>query len=316
MKVPPRLAAALHRLAAGGQWQVAAAVGLMVVALLLPPVHIPRDTYEYVVTFDITQSMNVEDVTLDGAPASRLGLARAAMRDLLRHLPCGSTIGWSIFADYRTFPLMLPIEVCANYEVLLSSLEKIDGRMRWANASNINKGIYWSLRNVQTLPGAGIIFFTDGQEAPPLQPGQPPMPALDDAAGAPGGWLVGIGGDLPSRIPRTGPDGTMSGYWAADEVVQIPGAGPGQSHEHLSELRERYLKLLAGANRLNYARLVQPDRLTQAILARTSKHRASVATNLRWLPALMALTLLGWHFLPVRPLPAFFPRRTPAAQRS
>ena len=292
MKYPPAVRRALD----DGRWRTLAALLLLLAAVGMPRVRVPRDTYDYMVTFDVTQSMNVDDVLLDGAPVSRLALARAAMRDVLRHLPCGSTVGWSIFADYRSFPLMLPIEVCANYDVLLSSLEKIDGRMRWANASNINKGVYWSLHNLETLPGVAAIFFTDGQEAPPLRPGQAWMPALPD--GQAGGWLIGVGGDLPARIPRSDADGTVTGYWAAADVIQVPDAPAGQSHEQLSELRGPYLATLATHNGLGYRRLTEPGDVTAAALGPLSAHRHWIPTNLGWLPAMLSLGLLIWIFHP------------------
>jgi mxaL protein len=277
---------------------VAAALVLLILALCAPMVKLPSATFHYMVTFDITQSMSVEDVLLEGAPVSRLTLARAAMREVLRRLPCGSTIGWSIFADYRSFPLMLPVEVCANYDVLLSSLDKIDGRMRWANASNINKGIYWALRNAQSMPGTDIVFLTDGQEAPPLRAGQAPMPPLSEPE--PGGWLIGVGSDLPTQIPRTDVNGNVSGFWTAEDVIQVPGLPIGQSHEHLSELREAYLISLATQNSLRYQRLTSPSSLTPAILGRLSAHRTWIPTDIRWLPAVLALLVLVGAFLPDR----------------
>ena len=51
---------------------------LLLTAILLPPINAPRTTYDYLVVFDITQSMNVEDYELDGVPVSRLTYMRAA----------------------------------------------------------------------------------------------------------------------------------------------------------------------------------------------------------------------------------------------
>ncbi|MEO8630332.1 MAG: MxaL protein, partial [Betaproteobacteria bacterium] len=92
---------------------------LLVVAALMPVVKLPRVTYTYIVFFDITQSMNVQDYELDGVPVSRLVYARLAVRRALRDLPCGSRIGVGAFAEYRTLLLLAPIEVCANYGDLL-----------------------------------------------------------------------------------------------------------------------------------------------------------------------------------------------------
>ncbi|EWS57524.1 hypothetical protein Y694_04494 [Methylibium sp. T29-B] len=137
---------------------------LLVAAVALPPFMLQRATFHYLVAFDITQSMNVEDVERDGAPLSRLAYARSAMRDALREMPCGSKIGWAVFADYRVMPLLLPVEVCSHYEELLASLDRIDGRMRWANASNIGKGMSWTIRTARAIdPNTRVVFFTDGR---------------------------------------------------------------------------------------------------------------------------------------------------------
>jgi mxaL protein len=74
----------------------AIALVLLVAAVLMPPFNTPRATYDYLVVFDITQSMNVEDYELDGVPASRLTFAREAVRRTLKGLPCGSRVGWGV----------------------------------------------------------------------------------------------------------------------------------------------------------------------------------------------------------------------------
>jgi len=77
------------------------AVSIVALALVLPAVPLQHDTYESIVIFDITQSMDVEDYELGGAPATRLAYAREAARRALRELPCGSRVGWGAFAGYR-----------------------------------------------------------------------------------------------------------------------------------------------------------------------------------------------------------------------
>ena len=77
---------------------LAIALLLLLGALFLPAYPIQRDTYTYLVFIDITQSMNVEDYELDGAPVSRLAYARQAIRRAIRDLPCGSRVGLGAFA--------------------------------------------------------------------------------------------------------------------------------------------------------------------------------------------------------------------------
>lgn len=285
-------------MSARAQWPIGAAVALLACAVWLPPLTLERPTWRYMVTFDITQSMDVDDMAVDGVPATRLAAARAAMRETLRRLPCGSQVGWSVFADYRVMPLLLPLEVCGHYEELLAALARIDGSMRWANASNVGKGVSWTLRTAIAVgEDTRVAFFTDGHESPPLRPRESP-PIHDLTPGEVGGWVIGVGGDLPARIPRTGRDGRPAGWWRAEDVVQRFEGGTGTQHEHLSELRETHLQGLAKLMGLGYLRLDQPSMLADALLDPALARPAPVATDLRWVPALLALLLLAWRFLP------------------
>ena len=61
----------------------AAALLFLLIAVFLPPINTPQTTYDYLVVFDITQSMNVEDYESNGIPVSRLTFARDAVRRTL-----------------------------------------------------------------------------------------------------------------------------------------------------------------------------------------------------------------------------------------
>jgi mxaL protein len=283
---------------------IVAALLLFVAAVWMPPLTLQRPTFSYLVTFDVTQSMEVEDADGAGLPVSRLAAARTAMSEVLGQLPCGSRVGWAVFADYRTLPLMLPVEVCAHYDDLMASLARIDSRMRWANASNIGKGATWALRSARSIDDSTrVLFFTDGHESPPLRPGESP-PMGDITPGEVGGWLIGVGGPLAQRIPRTDREGRSAGFWAAEDVVQRPDLAAGQSREHLSELREEHLGALAKLLGLGYRRLTDTPALLKALRDPAMAQAQPVETDLRALPALLALALLAWRFLPGRAVPA------------
>ena len=299
-----RLSPALRTLWSGESRLLVLALILLVIAVALPPVTVPRHTFDHIVVFDISQSMGVEDYELDGAPVSRLDFARHAVHETLRELPCGSRVGWGVFTEYRTLLLLAPIEVCANYGDLVASLDQIDGRMRWANASEVSKGVYWGLRAAQEAGGtSSILFFTDGQEAPPIDPTNPPRRFDDVVPGDTPGTIIGTGGDSPRRIPKIDEDGKRVGYWRAWEVLQRHGetaGGDAKPREHLSALREAHLRNLAQDVGLQYTRMTDLASVSRAMQDPRLAKRQWVSTNIQWVPALAALCLLIYRLLPWR----------------
>ena len=85
---------------------------LLLLALLLPTIDRPTSIERYLLVFDISQSMDVQDVLLDGQPQSRFLAARQAAGSLISALPCGSEIGLAVFAATRTVTLLTTLEVC------------------------------------------------------------------------------------------------------------------------------------------------------------------------------------------------------------
>ncbi len=272
------------------------ALVLLLIALFAPRVTLPHKAFEYVVFFDITQSMDVQDYEVDGLPVSRLDYARNAVRRALRDLPCGSRIGWGAFTEYRSLLLLAPVEVCSNYHDLLASLDRIDGRMRWANASEVGKGVYWSVRTALAMGSKpDVIFISDGQEAPPLPPGEPVSMPDDVQPGQVRGWIIGAGGDTPQRIPRSDAEGRRVGYWGATDVIQLrsPDGRGTLGAEHLSSLREPHLQALAARVGYSYTRLTSPASVLSAMKDGRFARREPAPMDLYWIPALLAVLLLS-----------------------
>ena len=283
-----------------GGWALWAALALLVIAVFTPRLMLPHDTYDYIVFFDVTQSMDVQDYEIDTLPVSRLDYARYSVRRALRDMPCGSRIGLGAFAEYRSLLLLAPVEVCANYNDLLASLDKIDGRMRWANASEVFKGVYWSARTsmlLRTKPD--VIFISDGQEAPPLIPGETQALPDDVKPGEVHGWIIGAGGDTPQRIPRSDSDGHRIGYWSATDVVQLmaPDGHGILGAEHLSALREPHLQQIAARVGYSYTRMTDAASVAKAMRDERYVRRAPAPTDLYWIPAVRAALLLAWRYL-------------------
>lgn len=284
-----------------------------------------RALFDQVIVLDITQSMNVTDYQLEGKPVSRLVYAKHALRQALLALPCGSKVGWGVFTEYRSFLLVAPVEVCANLAELRSTLDNIDGRMAWTGNSEIAKGLFSGIGIAKQLPGKpSLVFVTDGHESPPVNPRH--RPVFDDKPGFVNGLIVGVGDLKPSPIPKSDPLGRPMGVWGADEVMQtdprsqgrggsvgneqlaedpgdagpltMPGSTPGS--EHLSAMREGYLRLLADDTGLAFLALQRPEGLSRALTAPTLARVTPAATDLRVaLAAFAFLLLLARSVIPV-----------------
>jgi mxaL protein len=302
---------------------LATACASFVAGAWAPELRLPAARFEGVIVLDITQSMNAEDFVGNGRPVSRLAGAKAAVRGAVETLPCGSRVGWGVFTEFRTLLLIAPIEVCANFSELASVLDGIDGRMAWAGASEVAKGIHSALREAKALrERPAVVFVTDGHEAPPVNPAY--RPRFNGQPGEVAGLIVGAGGPAPVPIPKFDPDGRRLGYWGADDVLQAdpyskgragsvvgeryaesesfksPPGWPAVGNEHLSQLREGYLRLLADELDLGYLRLDSVGAGARALAERMeAPPLARVApTSVSLGPAfgLLGLLALAWAY--------------------
>jgi mxaL protein len=297
------------------RWLLVAAALALAACLVNPGWPVTRARFDHVIVLDITQSMNVEDETIDGRPVARLVYAKALLRDALLRLPCGSKVGWGVFTEYRSLLLFEPVEVCANLAELRSTLARIDGRMAWTGNSEIAKGLHSGVAIVKDLPNRpSLVFVTDGHEAPPINPRH--RPSFDDKPGDIAGLIVGVGALQPSPIPKTDPTGRPLGFWRADEVAQtdpysqgrgtsvagetmvddagkvasLPDAASGS--EQLSSLHEAYLRLLAREQGLSFLRLDDLEGLADALTAPALAKPVTVRADGRMLFAALAFALL------------------------
>jgi mxaL protein len=296
-------------------WTLLAAALALLATFARPTWTTERPRFEHVVVLDVTQSMNVQDEVFEGRSVSRLDAAKGALRQTVEALPCGSKIGWAIFTEYRSYLLFTPVEVCAHRAELRGALERIDSRMAWSGNSEVAKGLHSAIGIARQVPGTpSLVFVTDGHEAPPLDPNQ--RPPLDAKPGEVAGVIVGVGALKPSPIPKSDALGRPLGFWSADDVPQtnphlpnrdlngrdeVPAAALGATRgsEHLSSLREGYLRLLAGENGLAFARL-RGDELRNALHAPALSRPVKAAVDLRSGLAALALVLLLLQWLPRR----------------
>lgn len=294
---------------------------LLALTFMYPSAPLKRESYRILMVLDITQSMNTADYMIDSEPIARLDFAKRAAYRALRALPCGSEMGLGVFTEYRSFLLLAPVEVCANYQELSETLRRIEGPMAWAGASEVTKGLNSGVKLAKGLePAPALVFISDGHEAPPLHPQH--RPRIDNERIA--GIVAGVGAIELSPIPKFGPNGEPLGFWRADEVLQTDSYSMGRGRsgesmvdekgnpviaqrptgtEHLSSLKEAHLREIAAEAGMSYHRISNVESLASAVKASSLAHSAVVDTDLRWLLAALALVvLLGSYVSTLRTL--------------
>lgn len=300
-------------------WLLLASIGLLIGALFSPAFDVEQRLFRHLLVFDITQSMNVPDMGDGSAPISRLEFSKQAARKALTALPCGSEVGVGLFAGHRSLLLFAPVEVCAHYEEIGTVVDNIDWRMAWVARSEVAKGLHSALAVTRSLGArTTTVFLTDGHEAPPINPNYPPT--FRGVVGEVDGILAGVGGAVPTPIPKLDARGALAGYWGRDEVMQIDVFSMGRrgsvtsesmtgvdetglesrianGTEHLSSLREDYLKTLAAGLGLEYRPIATLDGLGDVVSNPSFAFTVATRGDLRSVFATLALICLVAGYL-------------------
>jgi len=300
---------------------LALALMLTLLALAAPSAPLKRRSFDTLVVVDITGSMNTRDYSAGGRPVSRLEFVKATLHDLLAGLPCASRVALGVFSERRSFLLFEPVEVCADYAPLAGAIEALDWRMAWEGDSRIAAGLFRAIEMARELK-ADLVFLTDGQEAPPLPFSGPP--SFEGRAGEVRGLVVGTGGYALSPIPKFDDNGREIGFYNVEDVphdnrfgLPPPGAEQREGYnarnapfgaavavgvEHLSSVREPYLRSLAEKTGLSYAHLFDTPQLLNAFEAAATPQYRIFAVSLRPLfGAIAGVSLITVFIL----LPAF-----------
>lgn len=289
------------------------ALAVLAVCLGAPTASFPHSIYRHLIVFDVSQSMNVADVPQPGR--TRLEHAKASAIEAMTALPCGSEVGIGLFAGHRTLVLFTPVEICAHYGDIATTVRSIDWRMAWVARSEVAKGVHSSLKAARTLHRRiSVIFLTDGHEAPPLHPAH--RPRYDGVPGEIPGAIAGVGGLVPRPIPKLDMNGKTKGFWHADEVMQVDPFSLGRptsasnerlegidtadvdariaaGREHLSSLKENYLRDLAARLSLHYARIESAKDLRRLLLHPQLAIERTTEADLRPLLGGLALVLIA-----------------------
>lgn len=297
---------------------------LITAALVLLPVYAtptmltPGPSYAYLFVVDVSHSMNVRDPDGNDPSVSRLDVAKRAMIDGLRQLPCGSSAAVGLFADIETLVLFEPLEVCAHFPAMENIVSRIDVRMAWAGNSSVDAGLA-SAMNEAAHRKLNLVFFTDGDQAPYREDIR--RHKLQTLRGSLGGLLVGVGGEQPRPVPKLNANNEIVGYWQTEDAVRngfnpnlapvIEGLEPLESRaqdvaaqifdehqEHLSALRTDRLEEMANASGLSYLHLTDLASFVRAVDNPVLANLDQAQRDLRLVFGLLAALFLLAAWLP------------------
>lgn len=261
-----------------------AAIASLLMSFAKPTLSVVRNGFDMLAVIDITGSMNTRDYHLGDVATSRLDFAKRAMRVLIKQLPCPSRLALGVFSERQPFLLFEPINICTNFAPVDGAVDALDWRMAWEGDSHVAAGLFRAIEMARDL-NVDLLFITDGQEAPPLP--WSGGPKFDGRPGAVRGVIVGVGDYVLSPIPKFDEKGREIGFVGASDVPHenrggLPppdaekregynprnapfGGAAVVGEEHLSSVREAYLKQLASVTGLAYRHLERIDDLKSAI---------------------------------------------------
>ena len=312
------------------------AIALIIICLLKPQANLQKQVFDWFIILDITQSMNVRDMTTHESTLSRLQYSKNAIRASLKSLPCGSRVALGLFTERDTTTFTYPLEVCEHFGAIDETISHLDWRMAWAADSFISNGLFSAIAqtsklNTQSDKGMRLAFISDGHQAPPINPDY--AQKFEGKVGEIKGSIFGVGGEMPANIPKLDEDDNISGYWELEEVMRFAtfgvskktqsvldmenqhgrnspfGSNPAeQTNAHLSALDEVNLKALAKVTGLEYLRLENATGMPEMLTNKKMSTKRISKTDLRAWFAMPAILLVMLFYLPGTVFKPFYTR--------
>ena len=288
------------------------AASLLLLALVKPHIQLKQDVHNYLLLADVSQSMNAEDVKLNGQVVSRMAYTRHLMKKIVETSPCGTYVSVGVFASDAVALLVTPLEVCANYDVLNDSIDHLEWRMAWKGDSRVGMGVRAaaSMFDYLNVP-AQLMFFTDGDEAPTLN-----VTIKQDLSGVQIGQnvvFVGVGGAENVPVPRYNAKNTWLGFWPAGDnhsqgggVLYTdtsqdepdPPVASAEFDRYLSNMDADYLKQLASEISGKYIEGQDKPEFYEYVQQQKPAASFVTAYSMRWIYLILAGILIILTYLP------------------
>jgi mxaL protein len=289
---------------------------LLIIALFKPTIPVKRDVYSYLFVADISQSMNVIDMQLNGKLVSRMQYQQHLLHRIIAEMPCGNQVSIGLFAGVSVAALYTPIEVCQNFAAIEDTIDHLDWRNGWSGNSRVRESMVTMAKLIRSFPEpAQVVYMSDGEETPKLH-----IFNTRDLTGFQGGkdWLlVGIGGDKGTAIPKLDEKNQLIGYWSAESFAMQPGVAQiaqenigaredsvasSPSDRYMSRLDEKYLISVAKEIEGNYVNGSSLQNVLTAMKKQPPARREKTNFDLKWILAgLAGLSFLA-AYLPKHPV--------------
>jgi mxaL protein len=196
----------------------------LLLALIKPEIQLKQNVHNYLLVADVSQSMNAEDMKVNNLPVSRLVYTQHMMREVVKTSPCGTYVSVGIFAAENVALLIMPLEVCKNFDVINDTIDHLEWRMAWSGNSRMTFGVKAAEETFDYLNiPAQMLFFTDGDESPKAN-GINKLDISNVRIGK-NVIFVGVGGHESSPIKRFNANNKFVGYWGTDAAAESAGGG-------------------------------------------------------------------------------------------
>jgi mxaL protein len=258
--------------------------------------------------------MNAQDVKLNSKVISRMDYTKHLMKRVVETSSCGTYISLGVFAAENVGLLLMPLEVCTNYDVITDSIDHLEWRMAWRGNSRLTFGIKSaeSMFDYLNIP-ATMLFFTDGDEAPKVN-------AINklDLSGVQIGknlLFIGVGGHQPVPIPRYNTSNKWVGYWSSDTKENSAGAvgdtysdtskdepdpivAYAEFDRYLSQLDSEYLKQISAEIKGSYIEGQDTEEFYTNVQSQKPSASFITAYSLKWIYLILAILMLLLIYTP------------------
>ena len=291
---------------------VSAAI-FLISALVKPEIQLKQEVHNYLLLADVSQSMNAEDTKVNGKSASRLQYTQHLMRQVVKTSPCGTYVSVGVFAAENVALLFMPLEVCANFDIITDSINHLEWRMAWSGNSRMTFGVKAAEATLDYLNiPAQMLFFTDGDEAPKAN-GINKLDISDVRIGK-NVIFVGVGGRDPTPIKRFNANNKFVGYWGTDSAAESAGGGVSYNDaskddpdppvayaefdRYLSSQDEEHLKELATEIKGQYVAGIDKEDFYEFVQSQTPAAKFVTSYSIKWLYLTLAALMVLATFLP------------------